>query len=669
MPHANSISRRSLLALAPLGALAQRPYPGVAYRDYSACLPDFFRVLAKRAYDHRNREIARLTGKDAIVARQRWVKQTLWNLIGGEPQQTPLNPSIVGGLERPGYKLEKVVYQSRPGFFVTANFYIPTTGQAPYPGVLFQMGHSLIGKAYDPYQRCCQGLARLGFAVLAFDPMGQGERVYYPAGPGKTELRSADDEHTYPGKQMLLLGGSATRLQLWDAVRSLDYLESRPEVDRTKLATTGQSGGATISMLLAAVDHRLAAAVISSGNTENVACANFIPPGSTDDAEQDLPGSGPLGFDRWDLLYPMAPKPLLIMVSAKDSFGTYSPRYISNGWEEYQKLERIYGVLGHKDRLAWADTPLPHNLGYYLRLKTYNWFERWLKGSGKPVEREPEVAPEPEETLWVGKTGIAIHDFGGETPFTLNKRAFSPPSGASPATLQTLLALPVTPASIPIRTLSRVPSGRITVAAIEVQSEPGIWLPAWVFSPEKPRPEKGVLLLLEARGRNLHWHEGGLCEQLAQTGRIVCAADVRGLGDLKPEVGRGAPGHALEHAQDEDYAWAGLIFGRPMLGQRVADILALAAALRSRGPVSIAANRDLGVPALFAAALDPKLNRTQLFGALTSFRSIVENERYRCPLANIVPGLLKHTDLPDLAGNHVTFTKEPDFTFVALNAG
>src|SRR5207237_5959041 len=113
---------------------------------------------------------------------------------------------------------------------------------------------------------------------------------------------------------MLLIGDTATGLQVWDAVRSLDYLAERTEVDPKRLGSTGQSGGGTLTMLLSAVDDRLAAAVVASGNTENFACAHFNPPGSTDDAEQDLIGSGPVGLDRCDVLYPIAPKPLLITV-------------------------------------------------------------------------------------------------------------------------------------------------------------------------------------------------------------------------------------------------------------------------------------------------------------------------------------------------------------------
>ena len=238
-----------------------------------------------------------------------------------------------------GTRVEKIVYQSRPGLFVTANLYLPKSGTPPYPGVLFQMGHSANGKSYALYQRCCQGLVQLGYVVLAFDPIGQGERTNYPRPDGwLTRLRSPTEEHTVPGRQMLLVGETATGALLWDAMRSLDVLASHPKVDPRRLASTGQSGGGTLTMILAAMDDRLAAAAVSSGNTENFAVSPFLAPGSADDAEQDLVGSGPLAFDRWDLLWPIAPKPLLVAVSAHDFFGTYSPSYETSGREEFEKL-------------------------------------------------------------------------------------------------------------------------------------------------------------------------------------------------------------------------------------------------------------------------------------------------------------------------------------------
>src|SRR5579864_6845006 len=221
-------TRREFLSLLAAGALlqqravAQTADPTGLYREYARCLPDFLSDLAEAAYERRNTEIAKLTTSAAIGERQQWVSETFWKLVGGMPERTPLNPRTVGSFDRAGYRLEKVVYESQPGFQVAANLYIPTSDKPPYPGVLFQMGHSTNGKAFGAYQRCCQGLARLGYVVLAFDPMGQGERIYYPAdsSPSRSRL-GADEEHTYPGRQMILKGITSTRLQTWDSMRSL----------------------------------------------------------------------------------------------------------------------------------------------------------------------------------------------------------------------------------------------------------------------------------------------------------------------------------------------------------------------------------------------------------------------------------------------------------------
>jgi len=645
-----TLTRRRVLTstLACLAAKAQTRYPGIQYREYARCLPDYLSRLARDAYEKRNAELAKLTTPDAIHARQRWARETFWSIIGGEPERTPLNARITGSFARPGYRVEKIVYESRPDIFVTANLYVPTKGDAPHPAVLFQMGHSLNGKANDGYQKCCQGLARLGFVVLAFDPMGQGERTYYPGPNGVTRLASADDEHTYPGKQMLLAGDTASRFQVWDAVRSLDYLASRSEVDTKRMASTGQSGGATLTMMLACVDDRLAAAAVCSGNTENVACANFNPPGATDDAEQDFVASGTLGFDRWDLLYPFAPKSLLITVSAKDFFGTYSPTYLSNGWEEFQKLERAYEVLGRKGDVRWTDSPLPHGLAYFSRVTVYNFMRQCFFGRDTVILTEPEVRPEADRDLWAGATGNVLRDFRSKTPFILVRECAEKIETPLHTTdFERLLQLDRPRTTTKARLVSEVPSGHLTIDAIAVLSTAEVALPAWLFVPKNRN--KRTILLLDEHGRNLHWREGGLCEQIASRKFAVCAADLRGIGDLRPEVGRGAPGYTIEHADEENYAWASLILGRPLLGQRVADILALVAALSEYSPVSIAANGRLTIPALFAAALDKRIESVYVAGGLISYRSLVETETYKAPLASMLFNVLAHTDLPQVA--------------------
>lgn len=629
---------------------------GFYYRDYSKCLPDHLSALARAAYEKRNRELALLTNPDFIRKRQAWVRETFWKLIGGEPQRTPLNPRKTGEFERSGYRVEKIVYESQPGLFVTSNLYRPTAGKPPYPAVLFQMGHSGAGKAYPSYQKCCQGLARLGYVVLAFDPMGQGERIAYLDQAGtNTRLPSIDEEHSFPGKQLLLLGDTSSRYQVWDAIRSLDYLASLPFIDPERLASTGQSGGGTLTMLLACVDSRLAAAAVSSGNTEDVACANFNPPGSTDDAEQDLIGSGPLGFDRWDLLYPIAPKPLLVQVSAHDFFGTYSPRYLSDGREQYEKLLKCYDVLSQADRLGWTSTPLPHSLSYSLRLNIYNWFEKWLKRSERVIQEEPQVEPETEKTLWVGPTGNVIRDFGSLRPFDFIKRQAEAASGTKPPKpWNEAIGLRKPAQDVKLKKLAQVATEGAAIEAVEVRSGPEVWIPAWSFKPEKPATDRPVLLVLDDRGRNAYAGEDGIYHRLARNGRIVCAADIRGMGDMRPEVGRGNPGYTIPHDSEEDFAWASLILGDSLLAQRVEDILALAQALRNEPAfgnrrLTVAARGRLAVPALFAFAASPGIDSLYLVNALVSYRNLLETENYRQPLSIFAWDLFRFTDLPELA--------------------
>ena len=649
-------NRRDVLAMSAAAALfqisaaAQSSPPAIIYRDYSRCLPDYLRDLAARAYQSRNRAIATLTTPAAIRERQRWVTETFWKLVGGIPERTPLNARTISSFERHGYRIDRVVYESQPNFHIAANLYVPTLGSPPFPGILYQLGHTLNGKGDPTYQRCCQYLAKLGYLVLAFDPMGQGERTYYPGDKPSISRIGADEEHSFPGRQMLLKGITGTRLQTWDSVRSLDYLASHPLVDPKRIGATGQSGGGTTTMLLAAVDSRLAAAVVSSAISENFACANFNPPGSTDDAEQNLIASAPAGFDRWDLLYPIAPKPLLIMVSQRDSFGTYSPNYLTSGTEEFQKLRTVYKTLGHPDRLAWFGSPLPHGFSFDLRMQMYNWFARWLKGESQPVPGEPAIPAESEETLFVSASGSMAKSFRGETPFTLNRKRSLP---KSPLDLTTLLSLDRPSSSV--STVGRASYLQTRIEAVEFPTAPKVWVPAWLYQPRTNDPARPLVVLLEPGGRNA-WHESGLYNLIATEGHPICVPDLRGIGDSTPEFGRGAARHARPHNSEEDYAWASLILGKPLAGQRTTDIISIVRGLRSRPEfanrrILLAARGILTVPALFAAVLEPAIHSIYLADGLISFRSLVETELYQYPLGNFVPNFLAHTDLPELTAS------------------
>jgi dienelactone hydrolase len=602
------------------------------FRAYSQCLPGYIAALAREAYQRRNAALKAVTTPEQARQRQAWARKVFWDLAGGQPERTPLDLREHGAFARDGYRLRLLSYESRPGLRIPANLYIPTGGSLPFPGVLFQMGHSVNGKAAAPYQRCCQALARLGYVVLAFDPMGQGERIYY-------RTNDADEEHSRAGRQMLLTGDTATRLQAWDAIRSLDVLAALPEVDPTRLASMGQSGGGTLTMMLAAADPRLACAVVSSGNTENFACAGFNPPGSTDDAEQNLIGSGPLGFDRWDLLYPLAPKPLLLTVSERDSFGTYSPSYLRSGEEEFARLQRIYALLGARSNIEWKTTGLPHALAPEMRMLAYDFLHRHLRGSAAPVS-EPPTSPEPDETL---VCGVA-------SPRPPRKAPSAGPIDRE--ALRSLLKIgPVPPRAAAV--LARDRGAGCAVETWEIESAPGVWLPAYVFLPPAGASPRVLYLILEPGGRTRRWREGELCQALAAAGHAVCAFDVRGIGDLSPEVGRENPHYTVGHAAEEHYTWASMILGRPLLGQRVEDILAMAQAARMRFggslPVVLAADAHMTAPALCAAAMGAAWQRVYLSRGLVSWQSLCEVDDYREPFSSFLPGALTKTDLPHIA--------------------
>jgi len=167
-----------------------------------------------------------------------------------------------------------------------------------------------------------------------------------------------------------------------------------------------------------------------------------------------------------------------------------------------------------------------------------------------------------------------------------------------------------------------------------------------------PLESKPLVIVLEPGGRNA-WHEAGLYNRMAAEGCVVCAPDLRGIGDMTPEFSRGAARHAGPHNSEEEYAWSSLILGKPLAGQRVTDILSVVRGLRTRPefarrPVVVAARGVLSVPAQFAAALEPAIGTLYLAEGLISFRSIVETEVYKYPFGNFVPNLLAHTDLPEL---------------------
>jgi dienelactone hydrolase len=339
-----------------------------SHREFWNDWPDSITRNMNQARESRRALLTQIQSKQQVAARTENVRSQLWQLLGGRPEETPLNPRITGTLQRNGYRIEKLIFESMPQIYVTANLYVPTKGQPPFPAILAPIGHTANGKAAMRYQYTYQNMARKGYVVLTWDPFGQGERIQYlQSGTNHTRFRAISMEHTQAGRPMILFGDGLAMYLAWDGIRGLDYLLTRPEVDSQRIGCTGQSGGGTMTMFLGALEPRIHAAVAVEGNFANVAGPFYDPPGSISDAETDIVGSLPLLMDRGDLLAAFAPKPLLVCYTKNDEGETYGPLNTEAVIENYDELTRIYGILGAKDKVGLFAGDLPHGMDFFSR--------------------------------------------------------------------------------------------------------------------------------------------------------------------------------------------------------------------------------------------------------------------------------------------------------------
>ncbi len=230
------------------------------YSDASNALYHHLSADACRLLSQREESASKLHTQSEWQIMQKNMVETIWDVVGPFDEKTPLNTKITGKIQKEGYRIENVIYESLPGFYVTASLFIPDGIKKPVPGILFCSGHSDIAYRRPLYQQPILNLVKKGFVVLAFDPLGQGERLqYYDSATGKSSIGSSTKEHSYPAVQTALIGQSVARYFIWDGIRGIDYLTSRKEVDPDRIGVHGLSGGGTQTAYLSALDDRVAA--------------------------------------------------------------------------------------------------------------------------------------------------------------------------------------------------------------------------------------------------------------------------------------------------------------------------------------------------------------------------------------------------------------------------
>jgi cephalosporin-C deacetylase-like acetyl esterase len=654
---------QSPAASRPSGAPGGQLHIDGALPDYSRDLERYLIRLANEARERRKQVISAISTRQQVVDRQRTIVAELWKMLGGPFEKTPLNPRVTDTVDRPGYRIEKLTYESRPRLYVTANLYVPN-GTGRRPAILGPLGHSTNGKAWPTYQRLFSNLARKGYVVLAFDPFGQGERIEYPGPePGRSTVGGGGTgEHEYAGRRLVLLGANFSLFRAWDGIRGIDYLLTRPEVDPDRIGCCGQSGGATMTQFLAALDSRIRVAVVSEGNTENLAEENVEPPGSADDAEQNIVPGLARGIDRADLLYAFAPKPLLMTITLHDAGHTYSPEYLTGSVDFLDEYKRAYGLLGAADRVSLQATTVSHGYVYEMRRATYSWFNRWFDmKDADDTETSQDV--EKDATLFVTPTGFVATSFGGETALSLTRQmagSIRTPPASSPADVRQRIhdVLGVDErrdAPVAARVLATIAKAGYRAEQFEIASEREIRTPGWLLSPDGATAATPTVLYV---GEGSAWGsvaEDAFAERLcAKGGCRVAIIDVRGRGDCAiayPPRGRFYfPGRITDEAY---LTWFTLMLGRPLLGGQVYDALRTLDYLRSRqdagGPVSIVGDGAHGVIALYAAALDERVRGVALRRTVTDYRSLAGAERYTQPFGIYAYDILRNFDLPDIA--------------------
>jgi dienelactone hydrolase len=664
------ISRRQMLyALSVGGAGTALDWHGPAHATQTALAPgappltplnrfprmvqEFFVERENALHQQRLERLAALKTKDDAEAYVRGIRGKIREAFGPFPGKTPLNARVTKVLERDTYNIENILFESRPGFLVAANLYVPKGRRFPLPGVIGSCGHSANGKAIDTYQSFCQGLARLGYVVLIFDPIGQGERMQYVDADWKPTRGTGTAEHNYAGIQQVLVDERFCTWRAWDAIRALDYLVTRKEVDTRHLGITGNSGGGTMTTWLCGLDDRWTMAAPSCfvtelrRNMENELGA---------DMEQIPPRALALGLDHEDFLAALAPRPVIILAKEKDYFD-------ARGNEAaYDRLRRLYRLLGAEDNVSYFVGPTYHGYSQENREAMYRWFNRCTGVSD--ARTEPTLVLEKDETLWCTPQGQVaalrskpIHDFTREAAAALAARRAPLDAAALGRAVAETLRLPERTGVPEFRILRPLPDRRYPLRyALPYMVETDRDVHALVYRLTKerlfsrpPRETRRAILYVSDQSADVELRDEPLVRELIEGDPEAAfhACDLRGIGESLPQTT--ALNNADEYNTDYFYSSHGLMIDYPYIGQRTFDVLRVLDWLAGWGydEVHLAGRGQAAAPSAFAALLSPHVKRVTLKRPPASYAEIAASADYNWPLSALPPGVLARFDLPD----------------------
>lgn len=619
-------------------------YRGFHWRAYQHNEQALYKVISEEAYrllDERAQRVAHLETKDQWEAYRGKVRERLFDSMA-KFQRTPLNAQVTGTLERPAFRVEKVLFESHPGFFVTACLFLPKERQKPAPAIIYCSGHTANGFRSGTYQLAILNLVKKGFVVLAFDPIGQGERgQYIDPETGKSTIGLGTKEHSYAGIQTLLGGTSLSDYFVWDGSRAVDYLLTRKEVDPERIGITGRSGGGTQSGMIAAYDERIFAAAPEAWMNNFKRLFQSIGP---QDAEQNPYQIIKKGIDYPDYLHLRAPKPSLIITTDNDFFSIQGAR------ETYREAQRSYEAFGAADHLQMTEDIGKHQSTQANREAMYAFFQKHLGLSGDPKEVEVEIFP--DEALYVTETGQVATGLPSKTLYDLNRFYLQNRE-------VTREQLPTT-----IRKLSGMAFDRQMTAAVYTgkwleedlqaekyfleQNKGDYVLPVITIRSLEKAPSK-LLVWLHGEGKESLLKEEILPVCLAQ-GYQVIAADLPGIGALHdPHFS----GDGFIDGVPNNY-----IFGAQMVGKSIAGIQAEAIDVlmqfveeknQAAQAIHVMADGGTGIALLHYTSQKNPFAKVAISGLPPSHLAFLNTENYQPqPAFQVVPGSVGVYDIEDL---------------------
>ena len=642
----------------PAYALPQTPSaadtPSLApLNRFPRMVQEFFVERENQIHQERLKRLAALRSKADADAYVQTVRKKIAASFGPFPEKTPLNPRVMTVVDRDAYRIENVIFESRPGFLVSANLYVPKGRPFPLPGVVASCGHSANGKAIETYQSFCQGLARLGYVVLIFDPIGQGERMQYVDASWKPTRGTGTAEHNYAGIQQVLVDERFCAWRAWDGIRALDYLLTRQEVDARHVGITGNSGGGTMTTWLCGVEQRWTMAAPSCfvtefrRNMENELGA---------DMEQVPVKALALGLDHEDFLAALAPKPVIILAKEKDYFD-------ARGNEAaYERLKRLYRLLGAEDNIAYFVGPTYHGYSQENREAMYRWFNRCTGISD--AKTEPALVLEKDETLWCTPHGQVaelesrpIYSFTQEKSRSLAAARRDPGGAALSRAVSEVLRLPERTDTPDFRILRPLPDRKYPLRhalPYMVETDPGVHAIVYRLTKDPlmsrpPRDTSKALLYIAHESSDAELRSERLIRDLmdAAPDAALYACDVRGVGDSEPQTT--SVNNRGEYSTDYFYSSHANMLDYPYIGQRTFDVLRVLDWLNAWGhtQIHLSAVGYGALPATFAALLSAHVRQVTLKHALTSYAEVAEARDYRWSLSALPPGVLTRFDLPD----------------------